>query len=116
MAVQAMRDGACDFVQKPFSDQYLLERVQECLKVDERISETLSERQEAAQRIDRLTRRERQVMELLVTGKPSKVISGMLGISERTVDVHRYNMMHKTGAGSVAELIYLFQKATNNVD
>jgi two-component system, LuxR family, response regulator FixJ len=116
MAVQAMKAGATDFIQKPFSDQYLLDRVRECLKTDRQAVEILSERQRAAERIARLTPREHQVMELMIEGKQSKVISSALGISERTVDVHRHNVMKKTGTRSVAELIYLSQKALGSAD
>jgi FixJ family two-component response regulator len=116
MAVQAMKAGATDFIQKPFSDQYLLDRVRECLKTDRQAVEIQSERHRAAERIARLTPRERQVMELMIEGKQSKVISSVLGISERTVDVHRHNVMQKTGTRSVAELIYLSQRALRGND
>jgi FixJ family two-component response regulator len=108
MAVRAMKAGAVDFIEKPFNEQELLERVQGCLKADAELQQVRAAREDAFDRIGQLTQRELEVMELLVVGKPSKLIASALGISEKTVDVHRFNVMRKTGMRSVAELVQLW--------
>jgi RNA polymerase sigma factor (sigma-70 family) len=105
MAVEAMQKGAVDFIQKPFRDQDLLDRIGEALKTDQ---ERRSERQEHAEvqtRIDTLTKREREVLDLVVTGKPNKVIAYELGVSQRTVEIHRARVMEKMRARSLADLV-----------
>ena len=105
MAVEAMQKGAVDFIQKPFRDQELLDRIGEALKTDR---ERRSEREEQAQvqsRIEKLTNREHQVMDLVVTGKPNKVIAYELGVSQRTVEIHRARVMEKMEARSLADLV-----------
>ena len=105
MAVEAMQKGAVDFIQKPFRDQELLDRIGEALKTD---LERRTEREQTAevrQRVDRLTNREREVMELVVTGKPNKVIAYELGVSQRTVEIHRARVMEKMEAKSLADLV-----------
>jgi two-component system, LuxR family, response regulator FixJ len=108
MAVRAMKAGAADFIEKPFNHQQLLERIQGCLEADVQTDSEEQRRRDAAALLDQLTAREREVLELLVMGKASKVIAAALGISEKTVDVHRSNVMKKTGTRSVAELVRLW--------
>ena len=105
MAVEAMRKGAFDFLEKPIKDNELLDKVNEAMRRDR----TLAEREEQArltrERIDKLTAREREVLELLVQGMANKVIAIELGIAERTVEFHRARVMSKMGADSLAELV-----------
>ncbi len=111
MAVEAMQKGAVDFIQKPFRDQDLLDRIGEALKMDR---ERRSERQEHAEiqtRIDRLTKREHEVLDLVVTGKPNKVIAYELGVSQRTVEIHRARVMEKMQARSLADLVRMHMAA-----
>jgi FixJ family two-component response regulator len=105
MAVRAMKAGAKDFIEKPFNEQMLLEQVQACLAENWRTQQELDELQSTQARLDQLTQRERSVLNLLMQGKPSKVIADELGISPKTVDVHRSNIMDKVGVRSLAELI-----------
>lgn len=105
MAVKAMQKGAVDFIQKPFRDQELLDRVHEALKTDEERRSEREEQDDIAARIDKLTKREHEVMDLVVTGKPNKVIAYELGVSQRTVEIHRARVMEKMEARSLAELV-----------
>ena len=105
MAVQAMKDGAFDFLQKPFRDQDLLDRINAAIKQDGQNRESIDRLAELKQRTASLTPREREVMEYVVDGRANKVIAIDLGLSERTVEVHRANVMEKMGARSVAHLV-----------
>ncbi|HTV95646.1 MAG TPA: response regulator transcription factor [Steroidobacteraceae bacterium] len=105
MAVQAMKDGAFEFLQKPFRDQELLDRINHALKQDAENRSTAARRSEIASRLESLTPRERQVMDLIVEGSANKVIAIDLGLSERTVEIHRAKVMEKMGARSVAHLV-----------
>lgn len=105
MAVQSMRAGALDFVEKPFKDHELLERVQECLDRSSREWQRYRQSEGARRRLAQLTPREQQVLDGLVAGKLSKTIAHELGISRKTVDVHRTNIMHKVGVRTVADLV-----------
>jgi len=105
MAVEAMQKGAVDFIQKPFRDQELLDRISEALDTAvERLSER-ERRSDVHRRIDNLTKRELEVMQLVVTGKPNKITAHELGVSQRTVEIHRARVMEKMGARSLAELV-----------
>jgi FixJ family two-component response regulator len=108
MAVSAMSAGAAGFVEKPFHPQELLDRIHDCLEADGRQAALRAERRQASEALARLSSREQEVLRQLVTGKPSKLIASALGISEKTVDVHRSNLMRKTGTRSVAELMRLW--------
>ncbi|MFQ5547948.1 MAG: response regulator transcription factor [Woeseia sp.] len=111
MAVEAMQKGAVDFIQKPFRDQDLLDRVGEALKTDQ---DRRSEREAHAEvqgRISKLTNREREVLDLVVTGKPNKVIAYELGVSQRTVEIHRARVMEKMQARSLADLVRMHMAA-----
>jgi two-component system response regulator FixJ len=105
MAVQAMKDGAFDFLQKPFRDQDLLDRINGALKLDAENRASTDRLADLTQRSGSLTPREREVMALVVDGKANKVIAIDLGLSERTVEIHRANVMEKMGARSVAHLV-----------
>jgi two-component system, LuxR family, response regulator FixJ len=105
MAVQAMKDGAFDFLQKPFRDQDLLDRINGALKLDAENRASVDRLADLTQRSGSLTPREREVMALVVDGKANKVIAIDLGLSERTVEIHRANVMEKMGARSVAHLV-----------
>lgn len=105
MAVEAMQKGAVDFIQKPFRDQELLDQISEALKTDAE-RRTARDRQAAVtERLGKLTRREREVMDLVVTGKPNKVIAYELDVSQRTVEIHRARVMEKMEARSLADLV-----------
>jgi two-component system, LuxR family, response regulator FixJ len=107
MAVQAMKEGAFEFVQKPFRDQDLLDRINHALEQDKQNRSSLARRADVLQRIESLTPREKQVMALVVDGAANKVIAIDLGLSERTVEIHRAKVMEKMGARSVAHLVKL---------
>jgi len=106
-AARAMRAGAIDFLEKPISRQLLLDRVREALEVDRQRRRAEAERAEVAARVARLTPRERQVMELVVSGNTNKVIAIDLGLCEKTVEVHRAHVMEKMKVQSLAELVRL---------
>ena len=105
MAVQAMKDGAFDFLQKPSRDQELLDRINAALKQDAQNRESVDRLADLRQRAQSLTPREREVMGHVVDGKANKVIAIDLGLSERTVEIHRANVMEKMAARSVAHLV-----------
>ena len=105
MAVQAMKDGAFDFLQKPFRDQELLDRINAALKQDAENRAMVEQQADLRRRAESLTPRELEVMNLVVDGKANKVIAIDLGLSERTVEIHRANVMEKMGARSVAHLV-----------
>ena len=105
MAVEAMKSGAADFVQKPFRDQDLIDRIHQALAEDAGNRARLSQISEIQTCLQRLTMRERQVMDLVVHGTANKVIAMELEIADRTVEVHRARAMEKMGARSLAHLI-----------
>jgi two-component system response regulator DctR len=105
LAVRALKLGAFDFVQKPFSANDLLDRVRAALLQVEQDSRKHRSREELRNHFDALTGREREIMELVVAGDSSKMIGMKLGISSRTVDIHRSNIMRKLNIRTVAELV-----------
>lgn len=107
MAVDAIKNGAADFLTKPFRDQDLLDAVNKALAVNESKLNELDSQEEVMQRLKTLTARERQVLELVVIGKANKVIADQLKLSPRTVEVHRSHMMEKMQVRTVAELVKL---------
>jgi RNA polymerase sigma factor (sigma-70 family) len=111
MAVDAVKAGALDFVQKPFRDQELLDKIQDALEVDARARADREDLDEITSRIDSLTPRETEVMDLVVAGKPNKNIARALGISQRTVEIHRSRVMEKMQVRSVSKLVQLVMKA-----
>jgi two-component system response regulator FixJ len=114
MAVQAMKEGAFEFVQKPFRDQDLLDRINHALEQDKENRSTLARRADVLHRVDSLTPREKQVMAMVVDGAANKVVAIDLGLSERTVEIHRAKVMEKMGARSVAHLVKLQMSLSNN--
>jgi two-component system response regulator FixJ len=105
LAVEAMRLGAVDFLEKPFDDESLIVSVRSALSRARQGDRTEAERAAANSRIATLSPRERDVLEGLVAGKPNKMIAFDLGISARTVEVYRANVMTKTQAASLSELV-----------
>jgi two-component system, LuxR family, response regulator FixJ len=105
MAVQAMKEGAFEFIQKPFRDQDLLDRINHALEQDAENRKNTALRTDVLKRLESLTPREHEVMQLVVNGEANKVIAIDLGLSERTVEIHRAKVMEKMGAKSVAHLV-----------
>jgi FixJ family two-component response regulator len=105
MAVRAVKAGAIDFIEKPFSDQLLLDRVRQALEVDLEAREVRRRREDARRRLATLTAREREVLNLVVAGKANKEVASALGVSPKTVEVHRAHVMSKMCVDSLAELI-----------
>lgn len=111
MAARAFRAGAVDVIEKPFNDQVLLDRVHEALEKSFRAWEGQTRKAHVRSVLARLTPRERQVADLVVAGKPNKVIAAEINLSLKTVEVHRHNVMDKLGVGSVADLTRLLLEA-----
>lgn len=105
MAVKALKNGALDFIEKPFADQQLLDRVHEALDVDRRLHGERATRDDILRRLSRLTKREREVMTGVADGKANKVIAEELGLSPKTVEVHRARLMQKLEVDSLAQLM-----------
>lgn len=105
LAVQAMKEGALDLLEKPFDDEALLSVVRHALALDSGKREQDTQAQEIARRLTTLTGREHEVLDALLRGLPNKIIAHELGISVRTVEVHRANVMAKMQAGSLPELV-----------
>jgi two-component system response regulator FixJ len=105
LAVEAMKAGAVDFLEKPFDDERVLAAVRSALEVRRAQDERVGRRHEIVERIESLSQRERQVLDGLVAGLPNKTIAHDLGISPRTVEVYRANVMSKMHAGSLSELV-----------
>lgn len=105
MAVRAVKSGAFDFIEKPFNDQVLLDRIQQALKRFVETRKTEEQRSDVDGRLRSLTPREREVLGMVVSGNPNKVIASQLGISCRTVEIHRGRVMEKMRASSLSELV-----------
>ena len=110
MAVEAMRAGAVDFLQKPFKDDELIRRVQKALDQDERLREQLSGLEQIRARHESLTPREREIAARLVAGEANKVIAIDLALSERTVELHRAHIMQKMEARGLAQLVQMLMR------
>ena len=111
LAVQAMKHGACDFLEKPFKDQALIDAVGRALKLGCATREQMARCAEAQALLDRLSPRELEVARRVALGLPNKLVGRELDISEKTVHVHRHHVMEKTGVGSAAELARLMLRA-----
>jgi len=107
MAVRAVKNGAVDFLEKPFNDQVLLDAVHRAFELDAAQRGAASQRADIEERLGRLTRREREVLEQIAAGKRNKVIAAELGISQSTVEAHRAKVMEKLQARSLSELMRL---------
>jgi FixJ family two-component response regulator len=105
MAVEAMQHGAFDFLQKPFRDQDLLDRIQRAIARHQELRKSLGEHDRIRGLLDELTPREREVLDYLTQGKQNKAIAQELDVSPRTIEIHRARVMEKMGAHSVAELV-----------
>ena len=105
MAVGALQRGACDFIEKPFHNEDLLARIERALELDSQIAARQQRDNAIASRLDRLTQREREVMQLVVAGKLNKQIADELDISMKTVEAHRARVMEKVGVRTLAELV-----------
>ena len=105
MAVRALKEGAMDFLEKPFNDQLLLDCVKRALEDNARVSDLAERRTEIQGRLDLLTPRERQVLDLVVSGNSNKEMAAELGVSQKTIEAHRAKVMEKTQARSLSELM-----------
>ena len=109
MAVGALKSGACDFVEKPYDDQHLIDSVRHAIDRGARMWNDHERIAKARADYESLTAREREVMALVVAGESSKVIAGHLGISPRTVEIHRARIMEKVHARGLADLVRMAQ-------
>lgn len=116
MAVDAMQQGAFDFLQKPFRDQDLIDRIQRALAKDKTTRAELEERSRLRERLESLTPREREVLALVTSGKPNKIMAADLGVSQRTVEIHRARVMEKMHAGSLAQLVRMVMDLNDMVE
>lgn len=107
-AVAAVRHGAFNYLQKPFRNSELIENVRNAIEFDRRNRQMLAQQEAIRERIASLTPREREVLELIVRGVASKVMAHEMGVSKRTVELHRSRVMDKMGANSVAQLVRMF--------
>lgn len=107
VAVRALREGALDFIEKPFNNKHLLERLAMCVAADTRQEQERIDRLEAEKRLALLTTREREVVDMLVEGRINKVIGAELGISTRTVESHRARIMKKLGVSGLSDIFKL---------
>ena len=113
MAVEAMKSGALDFIEKPFRDQDLLDRVNQALAQDRKLRAEEHKVDSVRKRLATLTPRETEVMHRVVEGQSNKVIAMDLGVSQRTVEIHRAHVMQKMGMRSVAMLVRAVQSVDN---
>ncbi|TNG01385.1 MAG: response regulator transcription factor [Gammaproteobacteria bacterium] len=114
MAIRAMKNGAFDFIEKPYNDQHLLDRVQEAIHYDELYKSKSIDRDEIRERLASLTKREREVLERVIEGSSNKEIAADLVLSVKTVETHRSNLMSKMEADSLPKLIRLVIQAENS--
>lgn len=111
MAVQAMKSGASDFIEKPFKDQMLLDTVAAAIRHSAEALEETQRREAALGVLATLSPREKEAARLIARGQPNKLIAASLGISEKTVHIHRQRVMEKTAISSAAELARLMLRA-----
>jgi two-component system response regulator FixJ len=116
MAVDAMKEGAVDFIQKPYREEALLEKIESALEKDLEQRKTLGEKQEIVRRIKTLTPRESEIMDRMIAGQANKVIAIELEISQRTVEIHRSRVMHKMGTHSLAHLVRMVLSVKDLID
>lgn len=111
MAVQAMKSGASDFIEKPFKDQMLLDTVAAAIRRSAEALDETQRREAALAVLAALSPREKEAARLIALGQPNKLIATRLGISEKTVHIHRQHIMEKAGISSAAELARLMLRA-----
>ncbi|WP_166264527.1 response regulator FixJ [Marinobacter caseinilyticus] len=116
MAVDAMKEGAVDFIQKPYREEALLEKIEAALAQDKEQRKTLGEKQEIVRRVKTLTPRESEIMDRMIAGQANKVIAIELEISQRTVEIHRSRVMHKMGTHSLAHLVRMVLSVKDRID
>ncbi|MEX2475723.1 response regulator FixJ [Marinobacter sp.] len=116
MAVDAMKEGAVDFIQKPYREEALLEKIEAALEQDREQRKSLDEKQEIIKRIKSLTPREHEIMDRMIAGQANKVIAIELEISQRTVEIHRSRVMHKMGTHSLAHLVRMVLSVKDLID
>lgn len=116
MAVDAMKEGAIDFIQKPYREEALLEKIEAALAQDVEQRKTLGEKQEILRRVKSLTPREHEIMDRMIEGQANKVIAIELEISQRTVEIHRSRVMHKMGTHSLAHLVRMILSVKDLID
>ncbi|MCM0611406.1 response regulator [Marinobacter sediminum] len=116
MAVDAMKEGAVDFIQKPYREEALLEKIEAALEQDLEQRKSLDEKQEIIRRIKSLTPREHEIMDRMIAGQANKVIAIELEISQRTVEIHRSRVMHKMGTHSLAHLVRMVLSVKDLID
>lgn len=116
MAVDAMKEGAVDFIQKPYREEALLKKIEAALEQDREQRKTLGEKQEILRRIKTLTPREKEIMDRMIAGQANKVIAIELDISQRTVEIHRSRVMHKMGTHSLAHLVRMVLSVKDRID
>ncbi|MBQ0762825.1 response regulator FixJ [Marinobacter psychrophilus] len=116
MAVDAMKEGAIDFIQKPYREEALLEKIEAALVQDRQQRKSLGEKQEIVRRVKSLTPREHEIMDRMIAGQANKVIAIELEISQRTVEIHRSRVMHKMGTHSLAHLVRMVLSVKNLID
>lgn len=112
MAVDAIKGGAIDFIEKPFEDDQLLDSVRHAIETDARNRYALQRRAGITRRLEKLTAREREVMEFMIEGKSSKAIACLFGVSVRTCELHRARVMAKMEADSLADLVRMAIEAS----
>jgi len=110
-AVDAVKRGAFDFCEKPFSDNALVDRVEQALATSRLQVQQMAEQHTLQQRLTQLTERERDVMQLVIAGLPNKLVADQLAISVRTVEVHRSRVFEKMGVKSAVELVNMIRNA-----
>jgi len=110
MAVEALKSGAVDFIQKPYHDQNLLDSINDALELDSRNRNVSQHEETMGKCIEKLTKREHQVMDLLSQGYTNKMIGKRLDISPRTVEVHRQHILQKCKVKSVTQLMYILNR------
>lgn len=116
MAVEAMKEGAIDFIQKPYREADLLKKIGVALEQDREQRRTLGQKQEIRSRLKDLTPRENEIMDRMITGQANKVIAIELDISQRTVEIHRSRVMHKMGTHSLAHLVRMVMSVKDRID
>ncbi len=114
MAVDAIQHGAFDFLQKPFSDRDLIDRIQRALDKERADRAQFLELSRIRERRNSLTPRERDVLALVVVGNANKAMAGELGVSQRTIEIHRARIMEKMGASSLAHLVSMALELEEN--